>query len=455
MRLLRQKQSRQDQPITRCIPCGLRLHAPDFLPGGPYAPGCRATPTFAVKVMKYALLASGLVGLATVGGPLFGQNWTPPSTGTNLLWNPSACSADGTRLAAVVYGGGVYTSTDSGTNWIKTGAPDTGYVSVACSADGNKLFASSSRWDGTNFVPALLYISADAGATWTTNSATNFVGRLVCSADGTRLFANWPLTNKIYVSLDSGATWTSTSVSAPYGMSLACSADGNNLFAAVSGGPIFISTNAGSSWRVSGAPTNEGWTSMVSSADGSKLAAGAGVIYTSTDSGATWTSNNTPGTGSWSCLASSADGSKLAALGVSDLPTRPGLIFTSADSGATWTQADAPVLCWVSIASSADGCRLMAAAQYRVSSFFQYYYGGIYMSQSTPAPSLAIAPNGANLALSWIVPSMSFALEQSSDPTGTNWTRASPTPALNPSKLRYEVTLSPTNRQKFFRLASP
>ena len=104
----------------------------------------------------------------------------------------------------------------------------------------------------------------------------------------------------------------------------------------------------------SGAPTLRGWASVASSADGIKLvAAGRGSdidakalphpIYTSADLGMTWTQTSAPtNTTIWSSVASSANGTKLAAVGQSfDFNTAErtgGQIYTSADSGMTWTE---------------------------------------------------------------------------------------------------------------------
>jgi len=81
------------------------------------------------------------------------------------------------------------------------------------------------------------------------------------------------------------------------------------------------------------------------------------TIYTSTNSGSSWVSNNAPLL-AWTCAASSADGTKLAAININ------GGIYVSTNSGAIWTLAtnlpNSPY--GISIASSADGSKLMAAA---------------------------------------------------------------------------------------------
>src|SRR5437868_3940354 len=49
-------------------------------------------------------------------------NWTQTGASSSS-WHPLACSADGTKLAAGIDDGGIYTSTNSGVNWIQTSAP--------------------------------------------------------------------------------------------------------------------------------------------------------------------------------------------------------------------------------------------------------------------------------------------------------------------------------------------
>ena len=51
-------------------------------------------------------------GAATAAG----ATWTARASGS-LNWRTIAASADGTKLAAVVFGGQIYTSTDSGVTW--------------------------------------------------------------------------------------------------------------------------------------------------------------------------------------------------------------------------------------------------------------------------------------------------------------------------------------------------
>src|SRR5438034_11833287 len=71
----------------------------------------------------------------------------------------------------------------------------------------------------------------------------------------------------------------------------------------------------------------------------------------------TWTQTSAPSNYWWS-VASSADGSKVVAACFSSG------IYTSADSGATRQQTGAQLANWGSVASSADGPKTVAAASY-------------------------------------------------------------------------------------------
>jgi hypothetical protein len=70
-----------------------------------------------------------------------------------------------------------------------------------------------------------------------------------------------------------------------------------------------------------------------------------------------WWNTSAPYT-NWSSIASSADGTRIVATVFCGWS---GGIYRSEDSGATWTQTSAPITNWSSIASSADGRRLVAA----------------------------------------------------------------------------------------------
>src|ERR1039458_2896324 len=168
-------------------------------------------------------------------------------------------------------------------------------------------------------------------------------------------------------------TWSQTSAPETNWTAVASSADGTKLVATAGNSGIWVSTNSGATWTQTSAPQS-GWFRVASSADGARLAAigkpllivgppplsYTGSFYASTNSGATWMSNNLPsvskiGATSYS-LASSSDGRKLAALISFSLG---GALFTSTNSGVAWITNNLPDRTWDSVASSADGTRLI------------------------------------------------------------------------------------------------
>jgi hypothetical protein len=179
------------------------------------------------------------------------------------------------------------------------------------------------------------------------------------------------------------------------------------------------------------------------------------LVYTSPDSGATWTSNSLPA-GQWTSIASSADGSKLVAAACSsniNYGDGNGSIYISTNSGTTWT-LNATGQRWGFVASSADGSKLVALIGGGVSQgMIEVPYGGIYTSQTTPSPRLNLTPATTNLTLAWTVPSTNFVMQQSADLT--SWTNMTNPPILNLTNLQNEVTLSPSNRSGFYRLKTP
>jgi hypothetical protein len=164
--------------------------------------------------------------------------------------------------------------------------------------------------------------------------------------------------------------------------SVASSADGARLVAAVNGGQIYTSADSGVTWTAR--DSNRNWFAVASSANGARLVAVefGGQIYTSTDSGVTWTPQES--SRGWRSVASSADGTRLVAVDSGDLITAfSGQIYTSIDSGVTWTAQDSNRN-WHSVASSADGTRLVAAVMIA---------GQIYTS--TPTPMRSTSTGGA------------------------------------------------------------
>ncbi|HYA78990.1 MAG TPA: hypothetical protein VED19_00610 [Candidatus Nitrosopolaris sp.] len=386
-------------------------------------------------------------GMLAAGNSASAQTWTQTSAPTNG-WGTVASSADGTKLAAVVGGKNpspIYLSTNSGVSWTTNSVSNEVWGPIGSSTDGNILLASVADYLKTN----VILISTNAGTTWISNTNVPVLGSLACSADGRKWIASAG-SDGIYTSTNSGATWTSKSVPNGFWTAVASSADGSKLVAAMTTNlasyafQIYVSRDSGITWNPTAAPSLT-WVSLASSADGTKLVATAYVtaytsaaIYTSADSGTNWMLRSASAY-HWTSVASSADGNKL----IAAANTQP--LYVSTNAGNIWTPAISPSVAWQAVASSADGNKLVAIdASSR---------GGIWISQTTPTPSLNLAPTNGNVALSWIVPSTNFVLQQS--PDLSTWVDMTNPPALNLTNLQDEVTLPLNNGCSFYRLKTP
>ena len=392
---------------------------------------------------KDRLRAAAVAGLLLTGFlSAFAQNWTLTSAPiTN--WSSIASSADGRKLAAVTTvwpdSGQIYSSADAGSTWQLTSAPNYPWTCVGSSADGVKLIAGA-------FPPAGVWLSTNSGVAWTAtiHPSYEYFVSAGCSGDGNNLLA---VAGSIYTSTNRGVSWLWNPI---YGTvanwtASAASASGTTLlvlgYMRFNSDTMLSSTNWGLTWEHTW--LSQAWSSATSSADGRTLAAtsryGYGGIYTSADYGATWSSNDVPNL-EWVSIASSADGKKLIAAAVNG--NGPGPIYTSSNAGKTWLQSDAPSNNWCSVTASADGCRLIAAVN----------GGGIYTWQTTPSPKLNIAPSGGGLRISWIVPSMPFVLQETADLNTPDWTAVPMTPILNLTNLHHEVTVPLSSTNRFYRL---
>lgn len=121
-------------------------------------------------------------------------------SGPNFLF--VASSSDGKRLVAVSFWGGLYTSTDAGTNWVERGTNTIWYGPVASSADGVRLVAVDATYH--------MNVSTDAGTNWTTVGVDRYWSAIASSDDGVRLVAA-ENGGDIYTSTDAGTNWTARS----------------------------------------------------------------------------------------------------------------------------------------------------------------------------------------------------------------------------------------------------
>jgi hypothetical protein len=345
--------------------------------------------------------------------------------------------------------------------------------SVACSADGSRVFGS----DG------VLYLSTDFGVTWkNVGPSITDAGRVISSADGRRLFAHalLPSDRPIHASEDFGATWKQVGLRGMW--DLACSSDGLTVLGTTSN-LLFVSRNAGVDWEPTPAPSGH-WRGLTMSGDGSKMAVGnwngfwrdQGSVWTSVNFGASWKQASA---GQPARLTASGNGSKLFAVmgelgdgvmssdwGATWSPTvvfravagsvagsvdgsrwfvRASSAFNtigcSGDGGATWGYIDEMNIGAISMASSADG-----SSVYAVTSL-----GDLFTSQES-SQHLTISVDSNAIALTWPSHRLSMRLQESSNLNSNEWAEPATQPILTNRIFRYAPPS--VGDKAFYRLRS-
>jgi photosystem II stability/assembly factor-like uncharacterized protein len=190
---------------------------------------------------------------------------------------PVTSTADGNTLIVAASGeaystGAIHISNDAGATWKQaTNAPNLGWYAVRCSADGT-VVAALAHGSG-------VYLSMDSGTHWTLSQSVGLatppflvVGAIAMSAEGSNIIA--AAAGRVYASTNMGANWFTNNVPQGNSMSVAISGDGTKCLAAIQNGPIYTSTDSGASWVSNSAPVKT-WFGACSSSDGSKLVAAA------------------------------------------------------------------------------------------------------------------------------------------------------------------------------------
>jgi len=244
----------------------------------------------------------------STGGPGYSSVRCFGFSGTNLFTGTWASS----------YPGGVFKSTNNGTNWlaVNTGLSDTSIMALA--VNGSYIFAGTvnggvfrSSNNGTNWV------SMNAGLT---NPTIYSLG-----VNGTNIFAG--TYNGIYLSTNNGVSWSFTGLTGY--LIFAIESIGSNVFAGTSGSGVFRTSNNGVNW----VEVNSGLTNTAIqcfTVIGPNLYAGtfSGVFLT-TNNGANWT--NTLGMAGTIVNSLCVSGTNLFA------GTAGGGVHLSTNNGSNWT----------------------------------------------------------------------------------------------------------------------
>jgi hypothetical protein len=234
--------------------------------------------------------------------------------------------------------------------WIKQiNSSSRPWQAITSSSDGTQL-AAVVGGGGIN-ITGYIYISTDSGTTWKQYSSLKSWKAITSSSDGTYLAAvpysgsSSNVYEYIYTSSDSGLTWiTQTDASSNGWFSIASSSDGSKIFACVGiGGYVWMSMDYGYTWTELKNIDFNTWSSITCSSDGTKIAVAAsntlnGYIYTAVASYITFSETNSVSSSQFSKIVSSGDGNTVYAAECNNLTTLNSVgVYRSTNSGNSWS----------------------------------------------------------------------------------------------------------------------
>jgi hypothetical protein len=247
-------------------------------------------------------------------GPYIGDVCTFANSGTNLFAGTTDFFVDS---------GGVFLSTNNGTNWIATGFQ--GEIVSALAIDSLNLFAGT---------PNGIFLSTNNGTIWTDLNVL-FGDTRAFAISGTNLFAG-TYGAGVYRSTNNGTSWTAVNNGLTNYVVIAFAVSGTNILAGTYSSGVFLSTNYGSNWTEvnSGLMGNHIPSLTVNYTN--IFAASNDGVFLSTNNGTNWIAAGLQDT-----LVStlSVYGTNLFA-GTTDILGNSGGVFLSTNNGINWTEVN-------------------------------------------------------------------------------------------------------------------
>jgi photosystem II stability/assembly factor-like uncharacterized protein len=223
----------------------------------------------------------------TSGGGVFlssdyGTNWIPVSSGLDNMFI-SSFAVVGNDLFAGTGGGGIYRSTNNGTNWINA---DSGLGNLYINAlvvEGTSLFAGTQGG---------IFLSENEGSNWTSvDSGLTDQDVISFAVSGTNIYGGTSQSG-VFLSTNHGGSWNSVNSGLTNLCVGALQASGQNIYAGTIGGGLFRTSDNGTNWVK---PANMTPIVKTLTTGGSTLFAGTfqGGAFVSNDNGNSWVPVNT------------------------------------------------------------------------------------------------------------------------------------------------------------------
>ncbi len=264
------------------------------------------------------------VGITTENAAIYissnyGKGWTKATLPALAwpYWSGIAFSSNGQKVIAVSNGGPVFTSTNYGSSFQMTNSPSQQYISTAISSDGQYMYAVSDY--------GYTYASTDSGQTWSP-LYYNWYGTAMSQNGQTRYAVTFYDPPSVYMSSDSGMTWNSITspyvISYPYWYSVTCNSDCQYVVITCDNNQLVISSNYGKSFKAItlGNPNNQpdddysaGFFVVIDIAISSTgqymtVVPNSGPIYISSNYGSSFSEVTSSTIGAYWCVAMSSSG---------------------------------------------------------------------------------------------------------------------------------------------------
>ena len=286
-------------------------------------------------------------------------------------WVSVACSADGTKMVAVDGSPGyIWTSSNSGSSWTqRTAAGQRVWTAVGMSPNGTYVVAAVANSN--------VYTSSNSGVDWVnpsniqTYETPNILTLVSCnnitvSNDGATLYLSdnantTPVPRPFWYSNNFGSNWIPSSGRTDMYNTVAIKSTttGSQIFLALRNGLVYVSYNNNLINGLGGYGPQKVWTSLTISDDGLKVAAAVNgdYIYYAAPTLGTLQASISSGQRNWTSIAASSSGQYLYATEYA------GLIWFSNDYGATWDYSRIPTAVAANdLAVSNDGLQIVIAS---------------------------------------------------------------------------------------------
>ncbi len=269
-------------------------------------------------------------------GPYVGDVCTFAISGTNLFAGTTDFFVDS---------GGVFLSTNNGTNWIATGFQNE--IVSALAIDGTNLFAGT---------PNGIFISTNNGTSWTDLNVL-FGDTRAFAISGTNLFAG---TNGsgVYRSTNNGTSWTAVNNGLTEYVVIAFAVSGTNIFAGTYSSGVFLSTNNGSNWTEANSGLMGNHIPSLTVYSTNLFAGSNDGVFLSTNNGTNWIAAGLQDT---LVSALTVYGTNLFA-GTSDILGSSGSVFLSNNNGINWTDVNSGLPNTGVLALTISGTNLFAGS---------------------------------------------------------------------------------------------